>query len=839
MSQYQKPNYVTMDLPPLRSPSVEARSSWKYAPHATVAVAAVCGVLLATIPRNENASLLHVTSAPAVVNPVLARVGGLQQRAPRAPTAFAASAREAAYPGEQAAPFDAFNVQRPTLQSQAALDLKSLALGMITALSAVAAFVLGRRHQNQNVAMAAVTGEQVYQPPAFGKTLLLDRVQSPKDMKNLSIDQLKQLAEELRYEVLTVVSKKGGHLGSALGVIELTVALHHVFDTPEDPIVWDVSHQVYPHKILTGRRERMHTLRDKDGISGFAKRSESEYDAFGAGHSSTSISAALGMAIARDRLNRPNHCVAVIGDGAITGGMAYEAMNCAAYLDSRMIVILNDNEQVSLPTGTPSAGGVVPAGALSNYTSRLLNNAQAFDVREMARNLNELLPTEIKDINKVVDKYARGLITGGTLFEELGFLYIGPIDGHDMEVLVPILQRLYTHREKPVLLHVKTKKGYGYQPAMTASDKYHAVPMFDVPTGRKVKQPPVITYTSVFADTLVGLGQDDRDVVAITAAMPGGTGIDKFGEFFPSRTFDVGIAEQHAVTFAAGLAVEGLKPFCAIYSTFLQRGYDQMVHDVVLQKLPVRLIMDRAGLVGHDGPTHHGSFDLSFLGCLPDIIIMAPSNEIELMDMITTAYAVDYLPTVVRYPRGSIYGLARLNETFGYGLESMPTKGKALPIGKGWVVRKATEGRSKKVALFSIGTRLCSAVEAANNLEAEDSDLGVTVADARFMKPLDEELIRELASNHDVMIMIEENSIGGFGDHVIRFLHTDGLLDTGRLKVRSMALPDCWIEAATWNEQIAEAGLVASDIEALSKKLVAPTAEANGVANGVAHKLVA
>ena len=636
-------------------------------------------------------------------------------------------------------------------------------------------------------------------------------------------------------------------MGSALGVIELTVALHHVFNTPEDPICWDVSHQVYPHKILTGRRNRMHTLRDKDGISGFAKRSESEYDVFGAGHSSTSISAALGMAVARDRLNKPNHCVAVIGDGAITGGMAYEAMNCAAYLDSRMIVILNDNEQVSLPTGTPSAGGTVPAGALSNYTSRLLNNAQAYDVREMAKSFNEMLPAEIQDINKVVDKYMRGLITGGTLFEELGFFYIGPIDGHDMDVLVPILQRLYQHREKPVLLHVKTKKGYGYAPAMAASDKYHAVPMFDVPTGKKVKSPPVVTYTAVFADTLVGLGQDDRNVVAITAAMPGGTGVDKFGEYFPSRTFDVGIAEQHAVTFPAGLAIEGLKPFCCIYSTFLQRGYDQMMHDVVLQKLPVRLIMDRAGLVGHDGPTHHGSYDLSFLGCLPNIIIMAPSNELELMDMVTTCYSIDDMPTALRYPRGSIYGLKWLNEKFGYGLESMPTKGKVLPVGKGWEVRKAAD-RKKKVAIISIGTRLCTAIEAARNLEAAHDDVGVSVVDARFMKPLDEELIRTQALASDALITIEENSVGGFGDAVVRFMHNDGLLDSGRLKVRTMTLPDCWIEAGTWSEQIAEAGLIAPDVERLARQLLGKSAEeSNGVhveaadikeSNGVESKSV-
>lgn len=690
--------------------------------------------------------------------------------------------------------------------------------GLLPVLTAALVWVVQRHRVPQRsefAMMAAAAGASVYQPPAFGRTLLLDRVQTPKDMKNLSIEQLKQLSDELRYELLNAVSKKGGHLGSALGVIELTVALHHVFNTPEDPICWDVSHQCYPHKILTGRRDRMHTLRDRGGISGFAKRSESPYDSFGAGHSSTSISAALGMAIGKDRQNRPNHCVAVIGDGAITGGMAYEAMNCAAYLDSRLIVILNDNEQVSLPTGTPSAGGVGPAGSLSKYTNKLINSAPAFDIREMGRKLNELLPGDMKEMNMVIDKYTRGLITGGTLFEELGFLYIGPVDGHDLDQLVPILKRLYTHREKPVLLHVKTMKGYGYPPAMAASDKYHAVPKFDVPTGRKVKQPATVTYTSVFADTLIGLGQDDRSVVAITAAMPGGTGVDKFGEMFPSRTFDVGIAEQHAVTFAAGLAIEGLKPFCCIYSTFLQRGYDQVVHDVALQKLPVRMIMDRAGLVGHDGPTHHGSFDLSFLGCIPDIIIMAPSNEIELIDMVTTAYAIDDMPTAVRYPRGSIYGLSRLNDLFGYNLSAMPARGKVLPVGKGWVVHAAPEGPKHRVAVLSIGTRLSAAVQASRALEAAGLDIGVTVADARFMKPLDEELIRQLATTHDVMVMIEENSIGGFGDHVIHFLHNSGLMDSGKLKVRSMTLADVWYEAATWNEQIKEAGLLATDIQRL------------------------
>merc|ERR1719454_2821276 len=472
------------------------------------------------------------------------------------------------------------------------------------------------------------------------------------------IKELKQLAHELRWETIKAVSKTGGHLGSSLGVVELTVALHYVFNTPEDPVIWDVSHQVYPHKILTGRRERMSTLRQAGGLSGFAKRSESEYDYFGAGHSTTSISAALGAAVAFDLQGRQRNSVAVIGDGAITGGMAYEAMNNAAYLNSRVIVVYNDNGQVSLPTGTPSAGGTVPVGSLSSYTARLIASKPFQTFRDTAKSINKLFPEEIQRANAKIDEYARGMVSGGTLFEELGFYYIGPVDGHDLDNLVPILENIRDREgNQPVLLHIKTDKGKGYPPAEAASDKYHGVPKFDVATGRKLAPPAQApSYTGIFAETLVDIASADRSVVAITAAMPGGTGIDKFGKRFPKRTFDVGIAEQHAVTFVAGMATEGLKPFVAIYSTFLQRAYDQVVHDVALQNLPVRMILDRAGLVGNDGPTHHGSFDLAYMGCIPNLTIMGPSDEIELRNMMKTCADFDDGPTVLRYPRGNGYG---------------------------------------------------------------------------------------------------------------------------------------------------------------------------------------
>jgi len=667
----------------------------------------------------------------------------------------------------------------------------------------------------------------VYRGPSG--TPLLDGIASPADLKGLSKQQLLQLATELRHETLTSVSATGGHLGSSLGVIELTVALHYVFNAPEDPIVWDVSHQVYPHKILTGRRSRMSTLRQKDGLSGFAKRSESPYDAFGAGHSSTSISAALGMAVAQklNGVSEQRNAIAVIGDGAITGGMAYEAMNNAAYLSTKVIVVLNDNGQVSLPTGTQSAGGVGPAGALSAYTGRLLTSKPFLDFRSFAKSFSSLLPENLQAVNKRIDAFTRSTLqaSSSNLFEELGFYYVGPVDGHDLANLVPILENIRDRRDnKPVLLHIKTEKGFGYPPAVAASDKYHGVPKFDVPTGYQYQGPKgKPSYTNIFANALIEHAQDDQKIVAITAAMPGGTGIDKFGRRFPKRTFDVGIAEQHAVTFAAGLAVEGLKPFVAIYSTFLQRGYDQVVHDVVTQKLPVRFILDRAGLVGNDGPTHHGSFDLAYLGCLPGLVIMAPSDELELLHMVATAYELDTMPCAVRFPRGNCIGLEGLREQLGYDITAMPTKGTALPIGRGRYVKRADPSRKQRVALLSLGTRLAPAMQAARALE-EDSDfggqLGVTVADARFMKPLDMELLRELARDHDVLVTIEEGSVGGFGDHVLHVLALDGALDDGKLRVRPMVLPDKFIEAATQQEQLDEAGLSPSYIIATVRKLL-------------------
>jgi 1-deoxy-D-xylulose-5-phosphate synthase len=646
-------------------------------------------------------------------------------------------------------------------------------------------------------------------------TPLLDQVTYPQDLRSFSINELKQLSNELRWDTIRSVSQTGGHLGSSLGVVELTVALHHVFNTPDDPVIFDVSHQVYPHKILTGRRERMSGLRQKGGISGFAKRKESEYDSFGAGHSTTSISAALGMAVAFDLQGKKRNCVAVIGDGAITGGMAYEAMNNAAYLNSRVIVIYNDNEQVSLPTGTPSAGGTVPAGSLSAYTSRLIASREFQTVRDVAKSINRFFPDDIQEVNKKIDEYARGLVSGGTLFEELGFYYVGPVDGHDLDNLVPILEDIRDREgNQPVLLHVKTTKGKGYAPAEAASDKYHGVPKFDVASGKKfTPTSSAPSFTSVFADTLVNIAADDRSVVAITAAMPGGTGIDKFGRRFPKRTYDVGIAEQHAVTFAAGMAVEGLKPFCAIYSTFMQRAYDQVIHDVALQKLPVRMILDRAGLVGNDGPTHHGSFDLAYLGCIPGIVICAPSDEIELQNMVQTVYELDDIPSALRFPRGSALGIEKLNDLFGYDIEKMPSKGTALPVGKGRIIKKAREGAKSRAAILSIGTRLAPSVEAARALEVAFPDIGVTVADARWMKPLDEDLIKELAQEHSALVTVEEGSVGGFGDHVIHFLTDNGLLDDGKVKVRSMVLPDTYIEAGSQTEQYLEAGLDAASIE--------------------------
>uniref|UniRef100_A0A6S9AJH8 1-deoxy-D-xylulose-5-phosphate synthase n=1 Tax=Ditylum brightwellii TaxID=49249 RepID=A0A6S9AJH8_9STRA len=672
----------------------------------------------------------------------------------------------------------------------------------------------------------AAEGSSVPGPPYSGPATkpILDSVKFPSDMKGLDSRELKQLAHELRWEVLEAVSKTGGHLSSSLGVIELTVALHYVFDMPEDDIIWDVSHQCYPHKILTGRRDKMSGLRQLGGISGFCKRKESEYDSFGAGHSSTSISAAQGMSVAKSLLNkRKNNCIAVIGDGAITGGMAYEAMNNAGYLRSRMIVVLNDNGQVSLPTGTQTAGGVVPASQLSAYTSNLLVSKPFQDFRDFAKNVNRLFPENVQDINKRLDEYARGMVSGGTLFEELGFYYVGPVDGHDLENLVPILEKLRdSDSTKPVLLHLKTTKGYGYPPAEQASDKMHGVAKFDLATGVQVKGKSIApSLTSIFANSLIDAATEDRSVVGITAAMPGGTGMDIFGRRFPKRTYDVGIAEQHAVTFAAGMACEGLKPFCCIYSTFLQRGYDQVVHDVATQNLPVRLILDRAGVVGNDGPTHHGCYDLAYLGCIPNLTIMAPADEIDLKNMVMTCAAFDDGPTVLRYPRGTGYGAEKLQKLFGFKLENgeIPAKGEVIPIGKGRIIRRPggvngetsgnRRGRERKdrIAILSFGTRLHEALVAANEVEEMDSSLGVTVADARFMKPLDVDLVRELVDDNSIIITVEEGSIGGFGDHVLHFLTLDGALDDGNLKFRPMVLPDTYFETATQFEQYEQAGL--------------------------------
>jgi 1-deoxy-D-xylulose-5-phosphate synthase len=722
----------------------------------------------------------------------------------------------------------------------------------------VSAFTAGSfRHQQtfraSSVLQAQVDDEyssaNLVGPPYSGPMTkpVLDSIQSPADLKNLDMRQLKQLATELRWEVLESVSKTGGHLSSSLGVNELTIALHYVFDMPTDDIIWDVSHQCYPHKILTGRRNQFSTLRQAGGISGFCKRKESPYDSFGAGHSSTSISVAQGMSIAKSMLQkRKNNCIAVIGDGAITGGMAYEAMNSAGYLNSRMIVILNDNGQVSLPTGTPSAGGVAPASQLSTYTSNLLVSKPFQDFREFAKSFNKLLPEQLQGVNKRIDEYARGIVSGGTLFEELGFYYVGPVDGHDLDNMIPILEKLRdSPSQKPVLLHLKTIKGYGYPPAEKASDRMHGVGKFNLGTGVQYKpsKPPVSSsLTSIFANALIDAATEDRAVVGITAAMPGGTGMDIFGRRFPKRTFDVGIAEQHAVTMGAGMACEGLKPFVCIYSTFMQRGYDQVVHDVAIQNLPVRMVLDRAGLVGNDGPTHHGCYDLAYLGCIPNLVIMSPSDEIELKNMVMTQAACNTAPTVLRYPRGTGYGAEKLQSLFGYNLinNEVPAKGEVLPIGKGRIIRPVGgldkqanklsnvrgKSRNDRVAILSIGTRLHEALVAANEVEDLDETLGVTVADARFMKPLDIDLIRELVDDHSVLITIEEGSIGGFGDHVLHFLTLDGALDDGNLKFRPMVIPDTLFEAATQYEQYDQAGLNSQHIRGtilrLAKRLQVP-----------------
>src|SRR5436190_15703578 len=598
------------------------------------------------------------------------------------------------------------------------------------------------------------------------KTPLLDTVEIPAHIRRLCADQLRQLADELGQETIAAVSVTGGHLGAGLGVVELTVALHYVFDTPKDRIIWDVGHQAYPHKIITGRRGRMRTLRQGGGLSGFTKRSESEYDPFGAAHSSTSISAGVGMAVARDLKGADNHVIAVIGDGAMSAGMAYEAMNNAGAHKNRLIVILNDNDMSIAP----------PVGAMSAYLSRLVSSRPYTGIRNVVKRwARRVLPRGLFKVAQRTEEYARGMAMGGTLFEEMGFFYVGPIDGHNLDHLIPVLENVRDRMRGPVLVHVVTKKGHGYAPAEAAPDKYHAVSKFTVLTGEQAKSAPKApTYQKVFGESLIAEAKKDERIVAITAAMPSGTGVDIFEKSFPKRTFDVGIAEQHGVTFAAGLATEGFKPFAAIYSTFLQRGYDQVVHDVAIQRLPVRFVLDRAGLVGADGPTHAGSFDVAYLGCLPGFVLMAPSDEAELVHMVATQVAIDDRPSAMRYPRGE-----------GVGTE-MPTEGKPLEIGKGRVVREGT-----KVALLSFGARLSECLTAADELAA--CGLSTTVADARFAKPLDVDLVLRLAREHEVLVTIEEGAIGGFGAYVLQTLAEHGVLDGG-LKVRSMVLPDVFID---------------------------------------------
>lgn len=641
-------------------------------------------------------------------------------------------------------------------------------------------------------------------------TPLLDTVNFPVHIKNFNQRQLQQLCRELRADLIHTVAKTGGHLGSSLGVVELTVALHHVFNTPDDKIIWDVGHQAYIHKILTGRRGKMSTIRTQGGLSGFTKRDESVYDPFGAGHSSTSISAAVGMAVGRDCKGRKNNVIGIIGDGAITGGMAYEAMNHAGFLDKNMIVILNDNQQVSLPTQY-NGKNQDPVGALSSTLARLQSNRQLRELREIAKGVTKQLPDAIQNATAKIDEYARGMIsgTGSTLFEELGFYYIGPVDGHNLEDLIDVMSEIKkTETVGPVLLHVVTEKGRGYLPAETASDKMHGVTKYDTVTGKQVKpQAKAQSYTNYFADALVAEAKRDSRVIGIHAAMGGGTGMNRFEKVFPERVYDVGIAEQHAVTFAAGLACEGLAPFCAIYSTFLQRGYDQVVHDVSLQSLPVRFAMDRAGLVGADGATHCGAFDVTYMACLPNMVVMAPSDEAELINMVATAAAIDDKPSCFRFPRGNGIGVDLAAEGITTDLKGTP-----MEIGKGRV-RKI----GKDVAIVGYGSSVLECMAAAEMLEK--AGVSATVVDARFCKPLDTTLMRQLAKEHPAMITVEEGSIGGFAAHVMQFLALEGLLD-GNLKFRPMTLPDRYIEHGTQAEQLAEAGLTASHIAATAMTLL-------------------
>ena len=609
-------------------------------------------------------------------------------------------------------------------------------------------------------------------------TPLLDTIDSPADLRSLDRNQLRQVADELRAEVVDAVSVTGGHLGAGLGVVELTIALHAVFDTPHDRLIWDVGHQAYPHKVLTGRRDRIRTLRQKNGLSGFTRRAESEYDPFGAGHSSTSISAGLGMAVASQLKGEQRNVIAVIGDGAMSAGMAYEAMNNAGAMDARLIVILNDNDMSIAP----------PTGAMRAHLAKLVSGPLYRGVRDRAKSITEKMPRIIHETARKTEEFARSFFTGGTMFEELGFFYVGPIDGHNIDDLVDVLNNVRDAEGGPILVHVVTKKGKGYEPAESSADKYHGVNKFNVITGAQAKpQSNAPSYTAVFAESLIDEARRDDRIVAITAAMPSGTGLDKFAELFPARVFDVGIAEQHAVTFAAGLASEGMKPFAAIYSTFLQRAYDQVIHDVAVQHLPVRFAIDRAGYVGADGPTHAGNYDSAYLGAIPGMVVMAAADEAELRHMVATAAAYDNGPIAFRYPRGD-----------GLGVE-LPAHGSVLPIGKGRILR---EGNG--VALLSFGTRLGEVLAAAEKLAAYG--LTPTIADARFLKPLDEELVARLAQDHDVLITIEESGLGGFGSHVATFLASNGLLD-GKLKFRPLMIPDTFVEQASQADMYAAAGL--------------------------------
>ncbi len=632
------------------------------------------------------------------------------------------------------------------------------------------------------------------------KTPLLDRVRIPEDLRKLPENNLTQFAYELRQETIEAVAVTGGHLGAGLGVVELTVALHYVFDTPRDRIIWDVGHQAYPHKILTGRRDRIRTLRQGGGLSGFTKRAESEYDPFGAAHSSTSISAGLGMAVARDLAGKTNNVIAVIGDGAMSAGMAYEAMNNAGAMNSRLIVILNDNDMSIAP----------PVGAMAGYLARLFSGRTYQSLREIGKQLATRLPKALEIGALRAEEFARGMVTGGTLFEELGFYYVGPIDGHNLDQLLPILKNVRDSQTGPILVHVRTQKGKGYEPAEKSADKYHGVVKFDVATGVQAKaKSNAPSYQKVFGESLIKEARKDDKIVGITAAMPSGTGIDLFEKVFPERTFDVGIAEQHAVTFAAGLATEGYKPFCAIYSTFLQRAYDQVVHDVAIQRLPVRFAMDRAGLVGADGPTHAGSFDIAYLGCLPGFVLMAAGDEADLVHMVATQVAIDDRPSALRYPRGEGVGV------------TMPEEGKPLEIGKGRILKEGS-----KVALLSYGTRLSECLKAAEELAGYG--LSTTVADARFAKPLDVDLVLRLAREHEVLITVEEGSIGGFGSFVVQELANHAMLDDGALKFRSMVLPDAFIDQDSPAAMYAKAGLdmkgiVTKVFEALGKDVKSET----------------